>query len=135
MRTLLAVIILASSLFAEQPPTITWKAHWIACPNAPAREAGVYRFRKSVNLASAPKAFKVHVSADNRFILYVNGQRIGEGPARGDLFHWRYETFDLAPALKPGDNVVSALVWNFGARAPLAQMSNRTGFVLQGTSP
>ena len=135
MRTLLAVIILAASLLAEQPPTITWKAHWIACPNAPAREAGVYRFRKIVNLASVPKEFKVHVSADNRFILYVNGLRIGEGPARGDLFHWRYETFDLASALKPGDNVVSALVWNFGARAPLAQLSNRTGFVLQGTSP
>jgi alpha-L-rhamnosidase len=135
MRTLLAVILLSTSLFAEQPPTITWKAHWITCPNAPAREAGVYRFRKVVNLASVPKEFNVHVSADNRFVLYVNGQRIGEGPARGDLFHWRYETFDLAPALKPGDNVVSAIVWNFGSRAPLAQMSNRTGFLVQGTTP
>ena len=38
-------------------------------------------------------------SADNRFILYVNGARVGDGPARGDLTHWRYERFDLAPYL------------------------------------
>ena len=76
--------------------------------------------------------YLVHVSADNRFVLYVNGHRVGDGPARGDLAHWRYETFDLAPYLSAGTNLVTATVWNFGIYAPTAQITDRTAFLLQG---
>jgi hypothetical protein len=109
-----------------------WHAHWIACPDAPQKDVGVFYFRKEVTLASVPEHFWVHVSADNRFLLHVNGQYAGEGPSRGDLFHWRFETIDLAPMLKPGKNILAATVWNFGTRAPIAQMTNQTGFMLQG---
>lgn len=109
-----------------------WHAAWIACPDAPQRDEGVYRFRREITLPAKPEHFWVHVSADNRFLLHVNGQYAGEGPARGDLFHWRFETLDLAPLLHSGKNVIAATVWNFGTRAPVAQMSNRTGFLLQG---
>jgi hypothetical protein len=73
----------------------------------------------------------VRASADNRFILFVNGHRAGEGPARGDLAHWRYERFDLASLLHPGENLITATVWNFGVYAPTAQMSDRTAFLLE----
>ena len=73
-----------------------WTAHWIAVPHAPRTEYGVYHFRKTIELAARPERFVVNVSADNRYQLFVNGQRAGWGPARGDLFHWRYETVDLA---------------------------------------
>jgi hypothetical protein len=73
----------------------------------------------------------VRVSADNRFILYVNGTRAGDGPARGDLTHWRYQRFDLAPLLRAGDNLITATVWNFGVYAPVAQISDRTSFLLE----
>ncbi len=78
-----------------------------------------------------PASYPVRVSADNRFILYVNGQRVGDGPARGDLAHWRYERFDLAPFLHTGQNLITATVWNWGIFAPLAQMSDRTAFLLE----
>ena len=74
----------------------------------------------------------VHVTADNRYQLYVNGERISVGPARGDLNHWRYETVDLAPHLKAGKNVLAAVVWNYASDAPEAQITNETGFLLQG---
>ncbi len=61
----------------------------------------------------------------------MNGTRVGDGPARGDLTHWRYERFDLAPLLKPGANLITATVWNFGVYAPIAQMSDRTAFLLE----
>jgi alpha-L-rhamnosidase len=57
---------------------------------------------------------------------------VGDGPARGDLAHWRYETFDLGPMLKPGANVLAATVWNFGIYAPVAQISDRTAFLVEG---
>jgi alpha-L-rhamnosidase len=85
-----------------------------------------------LQLPVAPPSFIVHVSADSRFVLYVNGQRAGEGPSRGDLGHWRYETLDLAPFLHPGENVVAAAVWNWGILGPLAQVSDRTGFLMEG---
>ncbi len=109
-----------------------WKAAWISCPDAPQRDAGVFHFRKTVRVPDQPKNFIVHVSADNHFILYVNGNRVGIGPASGDVAHWRYETFDLAPLMHAGENVIGATVWNFGTSAPVAQMSSQTGFVLQG---
>ncbi len=92
----------------------------------------MFRFRKVVELAAVPSRFVVHVSADQRFVLHVNGRRVGIGPSRGDILFWRFETFDLAPFLKPGPNLLSVVVWNFGTQAPAAQITDRTGFVVQG---
>jgi hypothetical protein len=111
-----------------------WTAKWIAVPKAPKTEYGVYHFRKNFDLASRPERFLVHVSGDNRYQLFVNGQRAAWGPARGDLFHWRYETVDIAGFLKPGKNLLAAVVWNFGEHAAEAQITLETGFVLQGDS-
>ncbi len=96
------------------------------------KDPGVFSFRKVLNIPSVPDHFWVHVSADNQFVLHVNGKFAGAGPARGDLVHWRFETLDLAPLLHPGTNILGAIVWNFGTKAPVAQMSSRTGFLLQG---
>jgi len=109
-----------------------WKAEWISCPGAPRREFGVYHFRKTFALTSVPEHFVIHASADNRYSLFANGARVGEGPARGDLKHWRYETVDIAKFLRAGKNVLGAVVWNFAELAPMAQMTNETGLIVQG---
>jgi alpha-L-rhamnosidase len=115
----------------SDPPNRAWHAGWITHPTAPLREPIVLHFRRSLTLAAVPASYPVRVSADNRFILYVNGARVGDGPARGDLLHWRYERFDLAPFLQAGRNLITATVWNFGILAPLAQISDRTAFLLE----
>ena len=102
-------------------------ASWITHPTAPLREPLVLHFRRTLTLAAVPASYPVRVSADNRFILYVNGHRVGDGPARGDLAHWRYERFDLAPLLQPGQNLITATVWNFGVYAPIAQIHRPHG--------
>ncbi len=136
-RTLAAAVCLAFTCGAASPDPLThrWSAQWIAVPGAPAREFGVYRFRRALDLASPPAAFVVRVSADNRYQLFVNGERVSEGPARGDLMHWRYETVDLAPYLHAGRNLLAAVVWNFSDDAPQAQITDRTGFLLEGDGP
>jgi len=113
------------------PPNHDWHASWVTHPTAPLREPIVLHFRRVLSLPSVPASYLVRVSADNRFILYVNGQRVGDGPARDDLAHWRYERFDLAPLLHAGQNTVTATVWNWGIFAPIAQMSDRTAFLLE----
>lgn len=109
-----------------------WSATWISHPTAPLREPIVLHFRKAIELSARPEHFVVQVSGDRRFILYVNGRRIGAGPAASDLSHWRYETFDLAPALHTGTNLLTATVWNFGIYSAVSQMSDRTAFLVQG---
>jgi hypothetical protein len=98
------------------------------------REPLVLHFRRTLALTTVPDSYPVRVSADNRFILFVNGHRVGDGPARGDLTHWRYERFDLAPLLQPGQNLITATVWNFGVYAPIAQMTDRTAFLLESVA-
>lgn len=117
---------------------------WITTTDLKPATPVVLHFRHDLEARASKTPYFVDVSADNRFILYVNGQRVAEGPARGDLAHWRYETVDLRPYLKPGHNVVAAEVWNAVTKtdeanrfqtAPLAQISARTGFWLRDHSP
>src|ERR1017187_6360035 len=143
MRSVLRIIGIALAILAvqtqSQSQTVTqidgphrdWQAAWVTHPTAPLREPLVLHFRRTLTLGAVPASYPVRVSADNRFILFVNGQRVGDGPARGDLSHWRYERFDLAPLLHAGKNLITATVWNWGVFAPIAQMSDRIAFLLE----
>ena len=112
-----------------------WKARWISMPKEPANVYGVYHMRKTFELTEVPSRFIVHVTADNRYKLYLNGQFVSLGPARGDIYNWNFETVDLAPYLKKGKNVLAAVVWNYAEQKPVAQISyNQTGFLLQGNT-
>lgn len=111
-----------------------WTASWITDPEATGTEFGVYHFRKTFEYTKEAGSFVVHVSADNRYRLFVNGTAVSSGPARSDLANWNYETVDLAPYLKPGQNTLAAIVWNFAKYRPYSQISFETAFLLQGNS-
>ena len=122
------------ALHAANPALLTkaWPAHWISVPDTSPFDYGVYHFRRTFDLTALPGHFLIHVTADNRYKLYVNGDLVSIGPARGDLQHWRYESVDIAAHLKSGKNVLAAVVWNFGELAPEAQVTNRAGLLVQG---
>ena len=138
LLTILFSLNLKENLFAQEANSQsitsrgTWTASWITCPDVAQREYGVFHFRKTVNLPAVPSKFIVHVTADNRYRLFVNGTPVASGPARGDLYNWYYESIDIAPQLVSGNNTIAAVVWNMGVHAPVAQISNQTGFLLQG---
>ena len=137
-----ASVVLLSGLLAATAAGVNsellsarWPASWIAPPGAAPFDYGVYHFRRAFELKTKPERFVIHVSADQRYQLFVNGRRAAWGPARGDLYHWRYETLDIAPLLTAGQNVLAAVVWNFGIHAPVAQITHQTGFLVQGDTP
>ena len=109
-----------------------WAAQWITHPTASTLDYGVFNFRRNFTLDTAPKSFIIYISADNRYRLFVNGTYICEGPSRGDIGHWRYETIDLAKYLKVGENIIAAEVINFGEFRPAKQQTFQTAFILQG---
>ncbi len=111
-----------------------WKAYWIEVPGESPTVYGVYLFRKIIDLPEVPDSFLIHVSADNRYKLFVNGIQVSLGPARGDLDHWNFTTLNLASFLRVGKNIIAARVWNDGEWRPEGQISLRTGFIIQGNS-
>ena len=123
-------LLMAFNLLAQERQN----ASWITYPDISGHEYGVYHFRKTVELQTTPEHFNVHVSADNRYRLYVNGVSVVAGPQRSDVMHWRYEEIDLAPYLRAGSNVIAAVVWHWGEHKPVAQHSYRTGFLIRGAT-
>ena len=69
----------------------------------------------------------IHVSADMRYVLRLDGRRICRGPERGEIASWTYRTLTLD--LPKGEHVLEAVV-RHGGNPPLAQTSYRAGFVL-----
>lgn len=111
-----------------------WDANWISCPEVSLYDYGVYHFRKSFELEGKPESFVINISADNRYRLFVNGTPVCYGPARGDLNHWYFETVDIASLLHAGINTLAAVVWNAGLYTPGAQMTLKTGLIVQGNT-
>lgn len=80
------------------------------------------------------------VSADSRYLLYLNGELIGRGPAKGDVRHQFYETYEIGPRLKSGRNVIAALVIDMSRvahrpthlGAPCSVITYAGGFLLEG---
>ncbi|MBE8721973.1 alpha-L-rhamnosidase-related protein [Sphingobacterium pedocola] len=111
-----------------------WTAHWIGPATASPYDYGVHLFRKEFSLKDKPKQFIIHVSADQRYALFVNGHLVGRGPAAGGLLTWNYETFDIAAHMQPGQNLIAAQVVNYGRWTPGAQMTLSSGLLVQGDS-
>jgi hypothetical protein len=119
----------------ELPPALLtkkWESHWVRVPDTDPRGYGVYLFRNSLELERVPESFRIHISADNRYKLFVNGRWIGLGPARSDTDNWIFETYDLAQWMNEGTNTIAVLVWNMGMLKPWAQHSLYTGLIIQG---
>jgi alpha-L-rhamnosidase len=138
-----------SSLPFAQRASWIWSAegtHAVAPDNA--RSPSHYQvrlFRRQFGVpreALDSREFKlpVHVSADSRYVLYCNGRVVGRGPARGDVVHHFYDTYELRDFLKAGDNVIAALVLDMSKvahrptelGAPCAIMTYAGGFLLEG---
>ena len=101
----------------------------------------VRMFRRTFEVAEPAAArLEVHVSADSRYLFFCNGALIGRGPAKGDINHHFYESFDLTSQLRPGRNTLAALVIDMARvahrpallGAPCSVMTYAGGFVLEG---
>jgi len=107
----------------------TWPAKWIWHPDLHDDEIAVVGFRRRFKL-DKPSKLRIHVSADERYELFLDGERVGRGPERGDRENWFFESYDLD--LAAGDHVLAARVWWLGPNgpAPYAQHTVRPGFLL-----
>lgn len=72
-------------------------------------ETQVAYFRHVFELQHAG-TLRIHISASSRYRLYVNGHSLLSGPCKGDKWRHYYETIDVSPYLKTGNNILAVKV-------------------------
>ena len=84
-----------------------WQARWIWREGDPSPRNYFLYFRKKVNLSSVPEEASLSISADSRYVLYLNGEYIGQGPARSFPEHQQFDPYQVEGRLNKGENVIS----------------------------
>ena len=90
--------------------------HWIWLSKWTAEEKEIpvlALFRKELKISGKPKEASIHISADSKYKLYVNGRFVEMGPSRGDRQIWYYDEIDLLPYLAEGQNVLAVQVLRY----------------------
>jgi alpha-L-rhamnosidase len=105
-------------------------ANWIWSGDDPAARNVLMQFRRSFTLKAGLREARLHISADTRYLLHVNAVRIGYGPARNYHAHYEYDTYDLGPHLRLGENVIALAVSHWG-EGTFHQMVGRAGLLVQ----
>jgi alpha-L-rhamnosidase len=104
-----------------------WQAHWI-WSSLPENTSNVYlEARKTFELPSCPEQASLFISANQEYLVYINGQEAGRGPSPSDQ-QWKYfDRYDVGPLLNPGCNVVAVLVYHFGSTDIVTQQMQGPG--------
>ena len=115
-----------------------WMAKWI-WDKENLTEKNVWMcFNKKVSLDSVPQELIAHISADSKYWLYINGEAIvfegsvKRGPDKNSGY---YDSIDIAPYLKEGENSICALVWFWGDDKNYSYSSSgQGGFIFEAIS-
>ncbi len=112
-----------------------WNAKWI-WDKENLTENNVWMcFNKKVSIDKAPKELIAHISADSKYWLYINGETVvfegsvKRGPAKNSGY---YDSIDIAPFLKEGENSICALVWFWDNETSYSYSSSgQGGFIFE----
>ncbi len=91
-----------------------WQAKWI-WDKENLTEKNVWMcYNKKITLDKVPEELIADISADSKYWLYINGETVvfegnlKRGPDKNSGY---YDSIDIAPYLKEGENSICALVW------------------------
>ena len=112
-----------------------WKAKWI-WDKENLTEKNVWMcFSKKVSLEKKPETLVADISADSKYWLYINGEtvvfegNVKRGPQKSCGY---YDSIDIAPYLKNGENTICALVWYWDNETSYSYSSSgQGGFIFE----
>ena len=102
---------------AQTAVPATWKAQWINTERCQSATNTWLIYRKQAELTSVPKQVIARIAADTKYWLWINDQLVvfegglKRGPSPTDTY---YDTVDIAPYLKVGENTIAVQLWHFG---------------------
>ena len=103
-------------------------ASWIWIADGTREDQDYVRFRCDFE-GTAGEKLAFDVSADERFILFLDGREIARGPHRGIPGHWYYQSYETS--VGAGQHRMEALVFTLGKHAPRAQMTIEPAFIFK----
>ncbi len=120
---------------SEDSPGRPWAAEWIGLP---ASEPNLWTcFRKTFSLGAKPSEAIARIGVDSKYWLWVNGELViyegglKRGPTPNDTY---FDTVDLAPYLKEGNNTIAVLAWYWGKEGFCHKDSGQAGFLFDLTA-
>jgi autotransporter-associated beta strand protein len=122
----LLALLLAHPLHAGVAQTLQSSMIW--SPAAPVGTQAYVAFRKEFNLAEVPGGpALLHLFADSRYLLWVNGSQILRGPSRFNPKGPEYDSLDIKPYLQTGANSLVVLVHHYAGATSGRIMSHAPG--------
>lgn len=103
---------------------------WMMLKNAP-ESAHIAVFRCKFNVKAAG-TLSFRFSADEHAQIFLDGERICEGPERGVPERWYWK--DVSTSINAGDHILSARVLCFGKSSAYGQLTVKHGFCLSSSS-
>ncbi len=121
-------------------------SNWIGLPDCLYQQLDVQKNQivdfKKIFILEEIGAMILHLSAHNRYKLWINGKRITVGPCVGDPWRHYYESVDVSEYLIIGENIIAVEVayyppnqfMNDGSGGPVSIFTNVFGpwFILKG---
>jgi len=89
-------------------------AQWVWYPSGRTLQNTFVLFRRELSLSAKPHRATGWISADSRYRLELNGQRVQWGPAPCDPRWAEADPVDLTSLLEPGRNVLAVTVLFYG---------------------
>ena len=85
--------------FLTGKPGQGYPGHWVGRFIWAKGEAHPFHFflmaRGKVNPEGNPRSAKLHITASDRYMLYLNGEYLGRGPVRSDPRWQSYDSYDV----------------------------------------
>ncbi len=115
----------------DQPDTD--RSHFVWAAGEPHHRRNQFvRFERHFSLSVLPPALRLHLFADTRYRLRVNGEFVASGPARFVTSHPEYDSHDLRPYLQAGENIIAVEVNFYGASSYQTMPDGAPGFMAGG---
>ena len=115
-----------------------WKAKWIWDKDNLTTKNVWMCFNKKISLDKVPEELIAHISADSKYWLYINGETVvfeGSVKRGPDENGGYFDSIDIAPYLKKGENSISALVWYWDDETSYSYSgSGQGGFIFEAVA-
>lgn len=112
-----------------------WEASWIWGSGAESPRNEWRCFRRGFVAPTNAERAVVRLTADSRYVLFVNSTRVGRGPVRSWPFELAYDEYEIGHLLRPGaENVIAVLVIHYGV-STFQYLRGRGGLLLQLDMP
>jgi hypothetical protein len=105
------LVLLPAKAAPDAPNTL--QASFIWSPSVPAGKQAYVAFRKNFMLGDPAASATLHLFADSRYLLWLNGKYVLRGPCRFNPKRPEYDSVDLGGFLQKGANTLVVLVHHY----------------------